>query len=164
MEPARGGSDGRSAQVSRRLTHRLLGAFAVSGALLSGLPAATAQPAGQPSVIAALPVTVVLVRVIGPWTQPDGRGISRVVAIADGTRMRLFVQWIADAPEGAVLADSREVPEVAEEGLVFGDVRVEASENDASVFLDTLPQGGMKETYVLLVQGPGEFKFGPATN
>lgn len=135
-------------------------------AMLGGVQSGSAQTApAQPPLVANLPVTVVLVRVVGPWTLPDTRGISRIVAIADGTRMRLFVQWIADAPQGAVLTDSREVTEVAEQGLVFGDVRVEASENDASVFLDTLPKSdGLRDTYVLLVQGPGEFRFGPATN
>lgn len=145
------------------LARTFLGAWAISFALAP--PAAAQSAAATPPLVAGLPVTVVLVRVIGPWTQDEQRGISRIVAIADGTRMRLFVQWIADAAQGAVLAESREVLQVAQQGLVFGDVRVEASENDSSVFLDTLPKGnGLRDTFVLLVQGPGEFKFGPPTN
>jgi hypothetical protein len=129
------------------------------------LPSVAQAPAPAPPIVTALPVTIVLVRVVGPWTLPNSRGISRIVGAADGTRMRLFVQWIADAPQGAVLVDTREVTPVAQRGLVFGDVRVEASENDASVFLDTLPGAdGLKDTFVLRVRTPGDFRFGPATN
>jgi hypothetical protein len=148
--------------IARRIGACLLSA-ALTGYVVAATPAAAQQ--APPGLVSTLPVTVVLVRVVGPWTSPQARGISRIVGIADGTKMRLFVQWIADAPQGAVLVDTREIAAVAGEGLVFGDVRVEASENDASVFLDTLPgNDGLRDTYVLLVQTPGQFRFGPATN
>lgn len=145
--------------------HLRIAAAALFALLAGGLPAAAQAPQQTPVIVTGLPVTVVLVRVVGPWTLPNSRGISRIVGAADGTRMRLFVQWIADAPQGAVLVDTREVAPVAQRGLVFGDVRVEASENDASVFLDTLPGAdGLKDTFVLRVRTPGDFRFGPATN
>jgi hypothetical protein len=146
-------------------SHLRIAAAGLSLVLLAGAPARAQAPAPPPAIVNTLPVTVVLVRVVGPWTLPNARGISRIVGAADGTRMRLFVQWIADAPQGAVLVDTREVTPVAQRGLVFGDVRVEASENDASVFLDTLPGAdGLKDTFVLHVRTPGDFRFGPATN
>lgn len=146
-------------------SHLRIGSAALVALLLAGPPVRAQAPAQPPAIVTTLPVTIVLVRVVGPWTLPNSRGISRIVGAADGTRLRLFVQWIADAPQGAVLVDTREVLPVAQRSLVFGDVRVEASENDASVFLDTLPGAdGLKDTYVLRVRTPGDFRFGPATN
>jgi hypothetical protein len=144
---------------------RLGGAW-VMATMLGFAPLAQAQtPQAPPPIIAEVGVALVLVRVVGPWTLPDQGGISRIVAMADGTRMRLFVQWIADAAQGPVLIDTREVTDVVKDGLIFGDVRVEASENDSSVFLDTLPkEDGLRDTYVLIIQQPGQFRFGPATN
>jgi hypothetical protein len=133
--------------------------------MLAGALGPSPASAQVPPLVEQLPVTVVMVRVAGPWSTGTAKGISRIVAIADGTRMRLFVQWIADTARGPQMVDTREVSEVAAQGLIFGDVRVDASENEAEVFLDTLPGAdGARDTYVLVAETPGQIRFGRAGN
>lgn len=119
-----------------------------------------------PPVLEVIDSTVFAVRVVGPWRDGDLQGFSRVVLVAEGDTPRLFVQWMEQPGEGEpTVKATAEMTQVAEEKLVFGDIRAEASQNDASVFLDTrVDVQGFKETYVLHVGPPGRARFGSATN
>jgi hypothetical protein len=130
------------------------------------MPAPVEPLTEVPPVIDAIDATVMAVRVVGPWTDRDVQGFSRVILTAEGDTPHLFVQWIEQPAEGEPnLRATIEVDQVAKEKLVFGDIRVEASENDASVFLDTrVDAQGFRETYVLVVGSPGSVRFGRATN
>lgn len=119
-----------------------------------------------PPVLDVIDSTVFAVRIVGPWMEGDLQGFSRVVLVAEGDTPRLFIQWMEQAAESEpTVTTTVEIPQVAEEKLVFGDIRVEASQNDASVFLSTrVDVQGFKETYVLHVGTPGRAKFGSSTN
>ncbi|GGE43961.1 hypothetical protein GCM10007276_21360 [Agaricicola taiwanensis] len=119
-----------------------------------------------PPVLEVIDPTVFAVRVVGPWSEGDLQGFSRVVLVAEGDTPKLYVQWVEQPSEGEPnIIATIEIAQVAEEKLVFGDIRVEASQNDASVFLDTrVDVQGFRETYVLNVGAPGRAQFGPATN
>ncbi len=125
------------------------------------------EPLGAiPPVIEVIDPTVFAVRIVGPWTDKDVQGFSRVILVAEGDTPRLYVQWMEQpADDEPSVRATVEVEQVATDKLVFGDIRVEASRNDASVFLDTrVDVQGFRETYVLNVGGPGQIQFGPATN
>jgi hypothetical protein len=120
----------------------------------------------EPPVLEVIDPTVFAVRVVGPWSESDRQGFSRVVLVAEGDVPRLYVQWMEQPAEGEPTVDTTvEVSQVADEKLVFGDIRVESSQNEASVFFDTrVDVQGFRETYVLNVGTPGRIKFGTPSN
>jgi hypothetical protein len=139
-----------------------LGSLAVAQDMTAPIEPLTTIPA----VVDAIDTTVFAVRVVSPWTDQDVQGFSRVILTAEGDTPRLYVQWVEEPADGEPnIRTTIEVPDVAKEKLVFGDIRIEASNGEASVFLDTRPDTqGIRESYVLIVSGPGSVRFGPATN
>lgn len=111
-----------------------------------------------------IPARVWSVRIAGGWEADGKRGFSRVVGAFEGDRQRLFVQWLAE-PDGRVVA-VEELKDDEAAKLTFGDFRAEPAERDGvTVFLDTVPDGdGLRDTWVLVIGGPGDARFGPATN
>lgn len=124
-------------------------------------PTNDARPvAGDPLAIST---DIVLLRVVGPWTDEDQRGFSRVIARVSGGQLNLFVQWIkADgkAIETAEVDGAQHVPQLA-----LSEIRIEAGDEDSAVYFDTPRDSqGFRETYVLIIERPGQARFGPATN
>lgn len=111
----------------------------------------------------AISTEIVLLRVVGPWTDGDAKGFSRVVARVSGGQLNLYVQWIgADgkATQTAEVDGAQLVPQLA-----LSEIRVEAGDEDSGVYFDTPEDSqGFRETYVLIIGRPGEARFGPATN
>lgn len=123
-------------------------------------------PADVPAAVTDLDVSVINVRIVGPWSTADGRGFSRVVLTVTQDTPHLYVQWVErplDAEPHVLM--TVEIEDVARDRLLFGDMRVEADENDAEVVMDTVPGAdGLRQTYVLLIGEPSNVRFGPATN
>jgi hypothetical protein len=119
--------------------------------------------------IATIPASVHDVRMTGIWEDEDAVGAYRIVITRAGSESvttRLFVQWIAvdDAGE-ATVADSIEIPELAEFGLDIVDYESESDDDGLTVYVKTLdPSDGFSETYELFVFSPTEYVFGPASN
>jgi hypothetical protein len=111
----------------------------------------------------AISTEIVLLRVIGPWTDGDSKGFSRVVSRVSGGKLNLYVQWIgADGKttQTAEVDGAQNVPQLA-----LSEIRVEAGDEDSGVYFDTPEDAqGFRETYVLIIGRPGEARFGPATN
>lgn len=102
--------------------------------------------------------SVVLVRVAGPFQSGGQVGYSRLVALGSGNRVSLSVEWIGS--QGTVIqALPLQTPPGAEQ-LPVARMRNQGGGGQTSVFFDT-PAG---DTFVLVVGGPGQASFGPATN
>lgn len=130
-------------------------ALSLSLACLLLPAAASAQPAAPPVSVSP---SIVLVRVAGAWQSGGQNGFSRLVATGSGNRVSLSVEWIG--PEGTVIkALPIQAPSGAEQ-LPVARMRNQGGDGETSVFFDT-PAG---DTFVLVVGGPGQASFGPATN
>ncbi|RXF73918.1 hypothetical protein [Hansschlegelia zhihuaiae] len=126
-------------------------------------------PAEQPANPAAMdaigvPAKVWAVRIAGGWEADGKRGFSRVIGTFEGDAQRLTVQWLAE-PDGRVVG-SKVLEDEEAAKLTFGDMRAEPEDRGGvTVFLDTLPDAdGIRDTWVLIIGGPGEARFGPAMN
>ena len=119
--------------------------------------------------VATMPGGVEDVRIGGTWQSGGKSGVYRIIiARAGGETItaRLFVQWVAyrDAGEAAV-DNSMEINEVADQGLDIVDYISESDADGLAVYLQTIdPADGTNEQYELYVFGPGDYRFGPATN
>jgi hypothetical protein len=127
------------------------------------------RPTAPPQGLAAgdvfgVPARVWAVRIAGGWDADGRRGFSRVIGSFEGERQKLTVQWLAE-PDGLVI-EAKELEDEDAAKLTFGDMRAEPSDSGGvTVFLDTLPDSdGIRDTWVLIIGGPGEVRFGPATN
>lgn len=113
--------------------------------------------------LATLSPEIVMLRAVGPWVDGDRKGFSRVVAVASGGSLKLYVQWIdqkGEVVETAELESAAQTPQLA-----LAEVRVDAGDEDSSVYFDTPPDAqGFRETYVLIIERPGEARLGPAMN
>jgi hypothetical protein len=128
-------------------------------------PGPAERPAGPAAMDAiGVPAKVWAVRIAGGWEADGKRGFSRVIGTFEGDSQRLTVQWLAE-PDGRVI-DSKVLEDEEASKLTFGDMRAEPGERGGvTVFLDTLPDAdGIRDTWVLILGGPGEARFGPAMN
>lgn len=128
---------------------------------LSG-PGAPA-PAASDDLL-GVPAKVWAVRIGGGWEADGKRGFSRLIGAFEGDRQKLTVQWLAE-PDGRVV-ESKALEDEEAAKLTFGDFRAEPEDRGGvTVFLDTLPDAdGLRDTWVLVLGGPGDARFGPATN
>ncbi|BCJ90721.1 hypothetical protein IZ6_14560 [Terrihabitans soli] len=111
-----------------------------------------------PAPTSSVSPSVVMVRVIGAWQAAGRQGFSRVVALGSANRITLSVEWIG--PDNSVVqALPLQVPPGAEQ-IPVARMRNQGGGGQTSVFFDT-PAG---DTFVLVVGGPGQANFGPATN
>ena len=120
------------------------------------LPASVS--AQNPIPPASVSPSAVLVRVVGAWQASGQTGFSRLVAMGSGNRVALTVEWIG-SQNTVVHALPLEAPPGAEQPPV-ARIRNQGGGGQTSVFFDT-PAG---DTFVLVVGGPGQASFGPATN
>jgi hypothetical protein len=145
---------------------RLAAAFCIAAGVTCASPVlADALSDG----IATIPGGVEDVRIGGTWQSGGKSGVYRIViARAGGETItaRLFVQWVAYRDAGdAALDNSMEINEVADQGLDIVDYVSESDADGLAVYLQTIdPADGTNEQYELYVFGPGDYRFGPATN
>ncbi|MDR4306953.1 hypothetical protein IHQ68_10015 [Chelatococcus sambhunathii] len=124
--------------------------------------AAERQP--SPGDKIGVPARVWAVRIAGGWEADGRKGFSRVIGAFEGDKQKLTVQWLAE-PDGQVI-DAVELDDEEAAKLTFGDIRAEPEDKGGiTVFLDTVPDNdGLRDTWVLVIGGPGDVRFGPATN
>lgn len=126
-------------------------------------PDKPAAPSSTAADILNVPSAIFALRRAGSWDADGAKGFSRVIGVTDGDKQRFFAQWLAES-DGHVVATKEVVDEDAAK-LIFGDVRAETGEDGVTVFLDTEPdKDGMRDTWVMVLGGPGDVRFGPATN
>lgn len=102
--------------------------------------------------------SVVLVRVIGGFQSGGQQGFSRLVVLGSGNRVSLNVEWIGS--QSTVISSlPLQAPPGAEQ-IPVARIRNQGGGGQTQVFFDT-PAG---DTFVLVVGGPGQASFGPATN
>ncbi|MGQ4272651.1 hypothetical protein [Terrihabitans sp. B22-R8] len=111
----------------------------------------------------AIETDILIVRVLGPWSQDDKSGFSRAVGRVTEGNLELFVQWISDEGE---IVQTRAVEQDAETPqLALASVRSETGDDESAAYFDTPEDNeGFRETFVLIVGAPGQARFGPATN
>lgn len=134
--------------------------------------ASAASPDEVAAAVAALPVAVGDVQVVGPWVDGERRGVWRTVMTQDAGETagnRFFLQRIEETDGGMSVAETTEVTEIAEiEGAVVGyrtDAPPEGQESTLTLFFDIVPlDGEISETYELFVTPGQPYRFGPATN
>jgi hypothetical protein len=129
-------------------------ALSLSLALLLPLPALAQNPLPPVSVSPS----VVLVRVVGGFQSGGQSGFSRLVVLGSGNRVSLSVEWIGSQ---STVIDSMplQAPPGAEQ-IPVARIRNQGGGGETQVFFDT-PAG---DTFVLVVGGPGQASFGPASN
>lgn len=127
------------------------------------------QPSRSTPTVAAtdaigVPAKVWALRIAGGWEADGKRGFSRVIGTFEGDRQKLTVQWLAE-PDGRVV-EAKELEDEEAAKLTFGDMRAEPEDSGGvTMFLDTVPdRDGLRDSWVLVVGGPGDARFGPATN
>jgi hypothetical protein len=119
--------------------------------------------------IATMPGGVEDVRIAGTWQNDGKSGVYRVViARAGGNAVtaRLFVQWVAYGETGeATVEHSIEITELGDLALDVVDYVSESDAEGLSVYIEGIdPEGGADEQFELFIFGPGDYRFGPATN
>lgn len=121
-----------------------------------------AQPPAGDAI--GIPARVWAVRIAGGWEADGKRGFSRVIGSFEGEKQKLVVQWLAE-PDGRVI-ESKELEDEEAAKVTFGDMRADPEDRGGvTVFIDTLRDAdGLSDTWVLVIGGPGEARFGPATN
>ena len=127
-------------------------------------PDVPTQRSPTPAEFAAIPAKIWALRIIGGWEVDGKRGFSRLIGAFEGDKQTLTVQWLAE-PDGRVV-ETKELEDEEAAKLTFGDFRAEPEDQGGvTVFLDTLPdEDGIRDTWVLVVGGPGDARFGPASN
>lgn len=160
-----------------------MGKFACSTVLILGLAlsgaAMTPAFADQISdVVAALPVEITDIRLVGEWTRkmeaPEGEpaatetGLYRTIVVTDtanGGASRLFIQWLQNGEVGPILIGSIEIPELAELNVVIYDFTYEADDEGLALYLDTYEVGnGTESGYELFLRSAEDYIFQPISN
>ena len=130
--------------------------------LLAGLSGQPARADALADAVAAIPAGVEEIRFAGSWTAGDKGGTYRVIVLRSSGKpiaARLFVQWIALGADVSV-AKSVEIEEFAELRVDVADVFAESDIDGLAVHVESTQGDG----YELFASGPGDYRFGRASN
>ena len=147
-----------------------LAALLLVAAGLVILPAASPARADQVAdTIAALHPSVQDIRIAGPWEKDGRKGFYRIIVARSGTphpTARLFVQWVATGVDGSEQVErSIEVTEMQALKLDVADFTTEPDSDGLSVFVELVdPTHDTDQSYELLIDDDGSYRFGPASN
>jgi hypothetical protein len=130
--------------------------------LLAGLFGQPARADALADAVAAIPAGVEEVRFAGSWSAGDKGGTYRVVVLRSSGKpitARLFLQWIA-LGEAPSVAESVEIKEFSELKVDVADVVAESDVDGLAVHVESTQGDG----YELFASGPGDYRFGRASN
>jgi hypothetical protein len=119
--------------------------------------------------VGSLEASVQDVRITGTWQIEGRKGVYRILiarpSVAKPTA-RLFVQWIATGADGSQTIDRTiEVTELPALKLDIADYVAETDTDGLSVFVETTnPANDSDQSYELILDNDGTYRFGPASN
>jgi hypothetical protein len=130
--------------------------------LIAGLSGQPVRADALADAVAAIPAGVEEIHFAGSWSAGDAGGTYRVIVLRTGGKpitARLFLQWIALGDEPSI-AQSVEIEEFAALKVDVADVFLESDVDGLAVHIESTQGDG----YELFASGPGEYRFGRASN
>ncbi len=141
----------------------------LAAALLTPPLAAAARADALGEAVQRLEPSIQDVRVTGTWDKDGRKGVYRVVVArtaGPSPTARLFVQWVATGVDGSQQIERAiEITEMAALKLDISDFVAEPDPAGLSVFVDVIDAAkDTDQSYELIIDDDGSYRFGPASN